>query len=417
MFDNILVDIKKNRCILFIGPLISALENNTRSMEAYCLRLKQKLEENNIPFDPAAKNKPYYFLSKYFHTNSEDVRSSEAQIVKEIYEKIPALYKELSVIPFNTIINFGFDQLMNKALKQAGYEFAFDYYNYRGGEKMHSKVDKEIQLVYNLFGSIDDPNSRVLTEQHQLEFLRKISSAPKLPDDIISRLKEDAAYSKSYVFLGFDFEDWPFRFLLDTLEIPKTNRSVSPKSTETIAVMTSHFYQDRFGLNFLEEEPSDFITGLIKRYNASVFKHSKGYISFVKEDGLVVEGFRQNLNPSGLSKRISFWGKDELVSGDLIPNVIAAKLKEATVYIPFISNKSINNAEFRQELEAMMERPEVLIFPVIVEICLWTDVFSELEKRASIILPGKDEVLNSSSKTSSNEDYVKMVKIINSKIR
>lgn len=417
MFENILSDIKRNRCILFIGPLISNFENDTRSMEAYCSRLKQKLEENNIPFDPAAKNKPYYFLSKLSHANNEDVRTSEALIVKEIYEKMPALYKYLAVIPFNTIVNFGFDHLMNAALKVAGYEFAFDYYNYRGGEKPHSKVDKDIQLVYNLFGSIDEPNSRVLTERDQLEFLRKISSAPKLPDDVISRLKEDTNNPKSYIFLGFDFEDWPFRFLLDTLEIPRTNRSVSPKPSETIAVMTTHFYEDRFGLNFLQEEPSDFIKELFEQYTSSVFKHERGYISFVAEDLPIVKTFRESLDPSTLAQRIRFWDEREVPEGTVRSEVIAGELAQSTVYIPFISNKSINNAAFRQELQAMIARPEVLIYPVIVEICLWTDAFSNLEKRACIILPGKDEVLNSSSKTASSEDYVKIVKILKSKIR
>lgn len=415
-------DIKANRCILFTGPFMTTFEEEQNAdwishTELYCSDLKAELQKKSIPFDARFHNNPYYLMRKWL-ANDKEAADKEIAFADKAYRRIPNLYTALSVIPFNTIVNFGFDHLMKEALAAEGYEFAFRFYNYKGAEVKNTGVDKDLQLVYNLFGSIDEPKSRIMTEDDQLEFLRAVSSVPCLPEDLLCRIKDDSD-KKSYIFMGFDFEDWPYRFLLDTLGVPRTGRAVMPRyAGSQIAVMAHEFFRDRFGIEFLDQSPKKFVLDLIDGYKRNLIEHRHGYISFVRDDEAVRNDFRKHLNVAKLGKqRIRFWDKALLGADDIVKEVIGQNLTKATVYIPLISFSSISDDGFNKEMLTMKDRPEVLFFPIICDNCLWADQFPWLEKRASIVLPGKDEVLNSSQKKASNEDYIKIIRTINSKIR
>ena len=419
--DDLIEDIKANRCILFMGPLMSTFEDEggqwVSHTELYCRHLESELQRTKVPFDNNAIRNPYYLATRYFSAQ-EDALTNDKKFIEELYKKDSSLYKDLSVIPFNTIINFGFDNYMNTALRKAGYEFEFRYYNYNGPEVSHINADKDIQLVYNIFGWIDEPMSRVLTEKNQLEFLRKINSSPKLPDDLLSRIKEGKDGPKSYIFLGFNFEEWPFRFLLNTLELPKVSRSVTLNALQNnVAVMTHDFYRDTFGFDFLQQSSQEFIKELITKYRNSIITHKYGFISYVDQEESVVQSFREFADITLQGRGISIWDKSQNIAGDITGDETSDNLKKATVYFPFISSKSILDESFRHEVNEMINRNDVLIFPIIVKVCLWNKVFPQLADRASVILPAKDEVLNSSFKTAAEADYMKMVRTINSKIR
>lgn len=420
--DDLIEDIKANRCILFTGPLMSTFEDENGQWvshtELYCRYLQSELQKSHVAFDNNAISNPYYLATRYFSAQ-ENALSNDKKFIEDLYKKDSSLYKDLAIIPFNTIINFGFDNYMYKAVKDAGYEAEFRYYNYNGPEIPHMNADKDIQLVYNIFGWIEKPESRVLTEKNQLEFLRKINSSPKLPDDLLSRIKEGKDGPKSYIFLEFNFEEWPFRFLLNTLELPKASRTITLNASQTnVAVMTHDFYRDTFGFDFRQQSSKEFIKELIAKYTGSVAKHQYGFISYVEQEENVVRSFREFADITlELMRGISIWDKSQAAAGDITPAETAEHLKQATVYFPFMSSKSIVDKGFRQEVNEMISRKDVLIFPVIVKDCLWTNVFPQLADRASVVLPAKDDVLNNSFKTAAEEDYKKMVRTINSKIR
>jgi hypothetical protein len=386
-------------------------------VEEYCSWLSAELIAGEVEFDRSPRATPYYLAAKYLDgTNTR--KESENTKVTGLMNIDPEIYKELAVVPFNTVINFNSDQLLNKALREKGFEFNFNFYDYRGQEVTHLKAEVDIELVYNLFGSISLFRSRVITEKDQLEFMRKINSAPKLPDDLLGRIREKENEKKSYIFLGFDFDEWPFRFLLDTLEVPKGEISISSGSEgANIAVMTRDFFSDRFGIQFHEQTRVGFVRTLTQLYQDSVYQHNSGYLDYVSEDRDFAQSFREYLEQARLAKRIRFWDQSRVEASEITDELIKTEFDKATIYIPFISTKSINNPVFRARVDKMMEKKDTLIFPVITRNCLWRDTFPDLESKAAIILPGKDEVLQSSSRTASDEDYLKIIRKINSKIR
>jgi len=417
---NILTAIKENRCILFLGPLMSSFSENNQNIshtELFCKELSKELDINHILFDEKAKNNPYHLTAKYL-SNGKKIADLEKSITEIIYKKESHLYYDLALLPFNTIVNFGFDYLMKDALNKRGFEFEFRYYNYQGPEIQHLEVDNNIQLCYNIYGVKHRPVSRIHTEGDLLKFLRCINSGPKLPDDLLTRIKQNDEDSKAYIFLGFDFEDWTFRFLLDTLEIPKTDLSITTQTQGTnIALMTSDFYKDRFGLTFLEEPLIDFVKDLINAYKPA--EHKFGYISYHEND----EHFRDNIslfvdNSKLVQTRgISFWDKSKLLAHEIANEEKKKRIDEATIYIPLISINFLNDPELKKELKEAINRDDVLVFPIILKNCPWTNSFRDLEKKAKVILPGKNKVLKTSDKDPGDDDYQRIVNIINSKIR
>lgn len=427
---KIIDEIKKNRCILFLGPLMTALRfkgKRTSLSELVCDHITETLVTNNVIADGSEMRKnPYYAMAKYikylgrtqFEENFEAERS-------QFLERPSAVYSLLSKIPFNTIINFGADHFMEKALRRGGYEFQFAYYDYSGEYQQYLKdaddenqvLDDKTQLVYNLLGSIYEPHSQVLTESDQLEYMRQIAGSKKIPDNVLSRIKDDEE-GKSYIFLGFNFEEWPFRFLLDLLQLSKAKSAASPKLRNyNIAVMTQEFYQERFGLQFLNATPEEFALELSSQYKSVRFDHKYGYLSYDDADTAVVEAFKESLQPSGLNKRITFWDKSGIVPSDVRREEMEKNLSIATIYIAFITSKFINNPALKAEMKEMLAKPNVMVFPVITKKCDYQTQFPDLKRKASLVLPSLTGVLVSSLKEAEDEDYVAMIKKINSRIR
>jgi hypothetical protein len=452
MIEQLINDIKNNRCILFLGPNIQTFKENDNKWvshtELYCSKLQAELETHEVIYDHGACDNPYYMAGKFFDINKEKLsegkkNEKESEIINLVYQSRDAdIYEGLASLPFNTVINFGFDHLLDKTLEKEGFEFESRFYHYRGPEMVSLQVDKDIQLVYNLFGSIKKPkfaSSVIKNEKQQLEFLRTINSSPKLPNDLLKRIKEDTTSAdgkKSYIFLGFRFAEWPFRFLLDTLEIPKESRcSITPKGSDEIAIMISDFYEDRFGIQFSQESPSAFLDKLVKAYENISTKHKYGYISYHTNDKDDIRDFKTNLMGHKLTLRrnIQFFDRPMIPPDELEEARVKKELQRSTVHIVFVSPESIIDKDFQAEIKATMKRPHydkvdpitgeiiekgVLIFVVHLRNCAWKTVFPDLEDRASLILPDKSLALKRAGNPApSSTDYINILEKINAKLR
>jgi len=429
MNEELIKDIKAGRCILFLGPELDMFRNADATIshnKHYCAKIREELDQQQIAYDPAGADNAYYLTGKLLDGGDNDEK--QAEIRDSVYRKAESgLYTELAIMPFNTIINFGFDNMMNLALDRAGYEFQFDFYNYRGSAVESIGVNKDMQLLYNLYGSLaHEPTSVVRTEQEQLEFLRKINSSSSLPTDLLKRMQADGKTTKSYIFLGFDFNEWPYRFLLDSLQVPKSSKTaVSPREqVKHIAILTKDYYSNRFGIKFTEQSPITFIRELIAEYKATMTEHQVAYISYNSADETVLQAFRENLLSHNLTltRGIEFFDRSQIKAEQNEEEVISEKLEQATVCILLASFKSINDAKVKMEIKHMLEKfkkkeKDILLFPILASNSLWRTAFPELLEYASIVLPINGIVLSTSSRNPDPGEFIEILNIINSKIR
>jgi hypothetical protein len=132
-------------------------------------------------------------------------------------------HRVLAEMPFTTYISANPTSLLTDALKDAGRTPQVFFYRWR--EVLFEPVElsedptEQEPLVYQLFGSLEDPDSLVLTMDDYFDYLIAISknmakAKGPIPKEVITALTD-----KALMLLGFQLDDWNFwvlfRFLMN----------------------------------------------------------------------------------------------------------------------------------------------------------------------------------------------------------
>ncbi|MCX7682751.1 MAG: CHAT domain-containing protein [Anaerolineae bacterium] len=170
-------------------------------------------------------------------------------------------YRVLASLDLPIYLTTDFNSLMSEALRAQGKEPVREVCRWNDAlsevpsifEKQPDYVPTpESPLVYHLFGSDEDVNSLVLTEDDCLDFLVRISAEmDRIPSCIWAALA-----NSSLVFLGYALSDWAFRVILRGLVATREQRrkfkhvavqlELDGSSADTAAVrdFLQHYFQD-----------------------------------------------------------------------------------------------------------------------------------------------------------------------------
>ena len=183
---------------------------------------------------------------------------------------------------------------------------------------------------------------------------------------------------KTYLFLGFDVENWQYRLLIDTfkIKIQKEKIVFAPKiqGFETSKV-TRTFFESRFGFDFVEEEVEDFVSTLhTKMFNPNL--HFNVYITYAEQDKAIMEGLEKNLYPQVRSNLITIWNKSKVQIGEDQDTVIKQNIDKADFVLVIMSIDLLVSPEIMdKEIEWIKERkkvnPKTRMIPVIGRACDW----------------------------------------------
>ena len=127
--NKLLEDIRNNRCILFLGPLMTVVRHKGKRMPVgaqFSAHIIDRLKDSGVLANAgeASKN-PYYLMAKYIkQVGGRANFDREFDILRSrFFNPLSSIYRFLADIPFNTIVNFGSDHLIEDSLTRAGYEF------------------------------------------------------------------------------------------------------------------------------------------------------------------------------------------------------------------------------------------------------------------------------------------------------
>ena len=156
----------------------------------------------------------------------EDARVELKACIVEFYKRYDftsfPVYRQLARMPFHFIVETSPTLYLEHALNG---ENKFDaktfFYHYANPTHNNSVkiADQEIRedapLIYQLFGSLKQPDSMVVTERDQLSFLDAILQQEHkagIPNSVaihFTSVKNGGAaqFDKTFVFLGFDFNE------------------------------------------------------------------------------------------------------------------------------------------------------------------------------------------------------------------
>ena len=184
-----------------------------------------------------------------------------------------AVHEALAQLPFPLIISTCHDRLLAQALKHANKAPVVYRYNFRGDKRANPEFrlpsGEGALVVYHLFGSCDEPQSLVLSENDLLDFLvAVISGGSPMPNSLRAALQQSDI---NFLFVGFGIRHWYLRVLLKALiRSLSLGRSGSAVALEPLLQTTPKFdrqqtilfYQRGTRIEVCDDDISSFVAEL-----------------------------------------------------------------------------------------------------------------------------------------------------------
>ncbi len=277
VYKSIAQQIRDGMCVLFLGPgALSARQGDQwRPLSELCAN--QLAKEYGFELGPAEANSLVHVTSMLRNRNRDNLADTMIMgKVQKFYEDAertaqlhPAL-EQLADLPFKIVINTTPDDFFVRYYANALSPYRFEFYHFRQPERdpLFDFKDDPPPLIYNLFGYYKkDPSSLVLTNKDQLTYVNKITGAQheRLPESLLAAFN----VPRFYLFLGFDYEDWTLKILLD--ELFKNARSnIKPFAYPLRGAVATNsldriFFQGEFSMEFPSVDMETFVANLKKQ--------------------------------------------------------------------------------------------------------------------------------------------------------
>lgn len=299
-------DIKNEKCILFLGPEIC---KNKQGTKFYELKYK-KLCGLDEYIDSYYKNEDLFLFK------DEIAKDDACYEIQDLYknEFSDEIYTLIAAIPFHLIINFSPDLFLPKIFDRSGLPYNFHYFNKKKTRQDIPEPTYEVPLIYNLFGSIEDEESLVLTHTDLFDYLSTIlGDNSQLPDNL--RLSFQEKNIKNFIFIGFDLNKWYIQLILRLLKLDKYKSKLRSYATGSkVNERNKSFCEKHFQIQIISDNCIEYIKGL---YQAC----QKKKIKKVKSSSIV-----EKIDKIDVSKIDEYIKQYDLISEKL------NRLKKAHIY-------------------------------------------------------------------------------------
>ena len=385
-WQRLIRDFKEERCILMLGPRMPGLkvDGEWRSIiEELSVHLTSYLDESEVKYDSASKRDLSYITQQFLSIDGArrvDLEDISKDYLEANTKAVPDFYFQLAELPLHLIINTTPDNFMERALREKGKACVTHHYNFQRDSQQTIEADMITQdrpMVYNLFGTMQEAESLVLTDSNQLEFIRNVvKDDPRIPDEILGHFD----HRKTYVFLGFDLENWQFRLLLDSLNLAAENSTFSPRTPfYPLSQKTQDFFAERFSFVFVDSDLQDFVAELNQKTAPVIApktrpeKALKVYlINDPDDENLQVELIKwmRQIEKNG---EIEVWYKDKFEAGTDLEEILQF-IRDCDVILPLLSPDLLANHDlYEHELKLAIERSRegAKVYPVLLRHCDW----------------------------------------------
>ena len=154
---------------------------------------------------------------------------------------------------------------------------------------------------------------------------------------------------KTYLFLGFNLENWDFRLLLDCFKLSKENTSLSPQlGNYMLQPETQSFFEDRYQFVFVEQEINQFAEEVQKRFSEqhqsqetkpAAEKRTRRVVLLYQQneaDQACFQKLSAQLNPWIQDKSLSLWHPGAALHGDVEQQMLE-NIQSADLVMPILS--------------------------------------------------------------------------------
>ncbi len=373
-WDTLIDPIQTGKCILMLGPdaageetggrftpLTEKLANNL----AVTSQIKEMAETLKVPIDTSNLAQ----VSLYYEMRTKRrVRPKVEEFYGARQNQTSSFHENLAGLPFHLAITSTPDDMFYNALKKANKNPRKAHYDFSGNRKdfiPEGTGTASAPLVFYLYGTIENPNSLVLTENDFLDFLVKIASGnPPLPSNVMSELRDR---EKSFLFLGFGFRHWYLRILLHILQVESKKYSsfaLEQFDVDRLRDTIYFFSESDYKIRICNAELGSFAKGLRDRYQKMpAFTLSKPqlrdaptvFICHASEDKEYAARLYEQMEVKGFKPWLD---KENLRGGVLWDNQIQKTIAEVD-YMVVLNSKALwekNIGYVNKEINAALDR-------------------------------------------------------------
>ena len=403
----LLRSIQRGHCILLLGPGAAIDPNDPQGDPLpvrLALKLAEELREENKGGELITPSDLAHVAQVYARAMPKK-RPGLELAVEDFYApyrgKTTPLHLDLAALPFTLCISTIPERFLLNAFAQTpGKAPIYDFYHFQPDpSRARARILTEPPeqnpenrpLIYDLYGSLNEPDSLVLSENDLLDFLVKVIREPSGLNWYVTKRFSDP--STSFLFIGFGFRHWYMRILLHVLKASSERRGPSmaledasffnlPDHRQTVL-----FFRSGHLIDFYHLPWQDFARELRERYQRQITSERTRlavlelpinapivFLCHENRDKPRAESLAEQLRAHGIRiwlDKQSLWGGDNWAKA--IPHVIE---KQTDYVVVLQSPRMLDKPEsyFRREIKFALERQDSFfgselrfVIPVLLE--------------------------------------------------
>jgi len=258
-WDFVVRSILSEKCILFVGPGLSINYNNPNN-QADALKAITEKSKNDIL--------SYHEKDGFLVFKDENAKLLSLGKIREFYQQnfVNPVLEKLAEIPFHLIINVTPDATLQDIFKKKNFAFSSNFYSTKMLRELSSPPKKATPLIYNLFGTVEDDESLIVSHYDLFNYLKASYSHNSMPVEIKNAFSKD--FTNNIIFLGFDFDKWYYQLILNLLNLNFEPCIKYAFLQDNLDNDIKTLYESHFKLNFEAKHIEKFVTTLHEQFSA-----------------------------------------------------------------------------------------------------------------------------------------------------
>ena len=388
-WTSLVYSIERGMCTLMLGPdsLMGTLDGRRMPVNvALASFVKDKLGPAYAELDPtklASVAQAAVALEDPFTLQGW---------VEEFYEHFDgdlSLLRAVAQLPFDLVINSSPGFSAHRVFGEYKPDTKYDFFD-RTARARPTLPDPSVAapVVYNLYGSLEQPSSLILSDNDRLDFIVSVvSEQPPLPPKLRSTLCDP---DRTFLFLGFDLAQWQFRVLLHVLagDVQRRYKSFALEfDDQRVDSDTRDFYRAGHKIHFVGGDLTPFAEELRRRVRIpdveeqAVEPESGGlppdapvvFLCHVSEDKPFVQAVANGLHANGIK---TWFDRDDLRGGDRWDSKIRQTIAEEVDYFVVLQSASLRAKDVgyvNREIELALDRqqlyrsPRCFVIPAVID--------------------------------------------------
>jgi hypothetical protein len=254
-WDFILNTLEEGRCVFLLGPGMARLEADKKP---FFSSFVQSLDVANNPRIASYYERDEFFL--FAHPPRQN-KSPVFYKLKQFYKEKPYWrepYRLLAELPFRLLINTGPDSFLSEVMEEEPVRnHATAHFDRSQAQLQLPEFDKGLPLIYNIMGKLEEEESLVLSHEDLFAYLEAALARDELPKGLMSELYD----ARSFVFLGFNFEQWYVQLLLRLLRL-HSSHGLRYATEQKFNADTLSICEEQFHIEFVGEDVIGFLQNL-----------------------------------------------------------------------------------------------------------------------------------------------------------